>query len=236
MTALGLDLNQGGAGEIAALERALIKVEGRLEDAGDDDYEKGKATDQRRALQADLHIKILERNNLETAQGKLADAYSRRVAQYKHEADVRVRAHIEGLEGPARINAWAATYEALWNPAYARVALAEGIHQDLVGEFTDYAKMVGSLEVDRTGLPIPDEKMETFLKDTATKFKATMDRYHRAQAADYARTANDRAAQPAPVTAPGGGAPPAASPQPDSNSLTEVYRQARVRLEMERRS
>ena len=237
MQALGLDLGRGGEGEIAKLERALIKVEGLLEVAGDDEYEKGKATDQRRAFQADLHILRLERANLKQSQSEFARDYDARVTKYRREADARIAAHMEGLEAPQRILAHAASYEALWNPTYTRVGMAEGIDAASIPDFTDYAKMVGSLEVDRTGLPIADEKMEAFLKDTAQKYLGLVDRHHRAQAATYARTAAERAAQPAPAAAPGwAGSPPAASPQPDQNSLTEVYKQTRTRLELERRA
>ena len=237
MQALGLDMGHGGDGEIAKLERSLIKVEGLLEIAGDDEYEKGKATDQRRALQADLHILRLERTNLKQSQAELAGDYDARVAKYRREAEARIAAHMEGLEAPQRILAHAASYEAMWGPAYSRVGMAEGIDAASIPDFTDYAKMVGSLEVDRTGLPIADEKMESFLKDTAQKYLGIVDRHHRAQAATYARTATERAAQPAPAAAPAGpGGPPAASPQPDQNSLTEVYKQTRVRLELERRA
>jgi len=239
MQALGLDLGENGAGEIAALERALIEVDGvlKLENVKNDDYERGLATDRRRGIQADLRILQLERSNLEIKQSKLAQAYEGRVTKYRREAEARIAAHMEGLEAPGRILAHAATYEALWNPAYTRVGMAAGIDAASIPDFTDYAKMVGSLEVDRTGLPIADEKMETFLKDTAQKYLGIVDRHHRAQAATYARTAAERAAQPAPAAAPAGpGGPAAASPQPDQNSLTEVYKQTRTRLELERRA
>lgn len=233
LVALGLDIKKGGAGEIATLQRELIELEGvlKLDAIKNDDYERNQKLDQQRALRSELSIKQLERERLESSQEKLGKKYDDRVARYAREADGRINAHLEGLHAPRRIMAHATAYAALWGPAYSRVGLAEGIHPDLIPDFTEYAQMVGGLEVDRTGEAIPDEQMEPFLKGVATRFKATVDKHHRAQAADYARTATDRAAQPAPVAVPAGaGAPPALSPQSDPNPLNAVYAEARRNL------
>lgn len=237
LVALGSDLVERGAGEIAALERQLLQLEGVLElDAiKNDDYERNLKLDQQRSLKADLSLKLSERDRLESKQEKLDRAYTERRNKYAREADARINAHLEGLEAPARVQAYAAQYEAMWGPAYTRVGLAEGLHQDLIPDFTAYAQMLGGLEVDRTGAAIPDAQMEPFLKDAASKFKATMDKYHRAQAADYARTATARAGQPAPIAIPAGpGGPPAASPQADPNPLNAVYAEARRNLAINR--
>jgi hypothetical protein len=61
-----------------------------------------------------------------------------------------------------------------------------------------------------------------------------MDKYHRAQAADYARTASDRAFQPAPIAVPAGPGGPPALPSADTNPLTAVYAETRQRLAIER--
>jgi len=238
LAALGADMVERGAGEIAALERQLVQLEGVLElDAvKNDDYERNLKLDQKRALTSDLQIKLLERERLESRQEKLDRLYTDRRNRYIREADSRIDAHLEGLQGPARVQAYAAQYEATWGPAYARVGQAKGIATASIPDFTRYAQMVGSLEVDRTGAAIPDERMETFLAATADEYLAMVDRHHRAQAADYARTAAERAAQPAPLAVPAGPGGPPAIPAADPNPLNAVYAEARRNLAINRAS
>lgn len=232
LAALGADLVERGEGEIAKIERELMELEGvlKLDAVKNDDYERNLKLDQQRALRSDLSLKLSERDRLESKQERLGKNYDARVAKYAREADGRINAHLDGLEAPARILAHAAATSALWEPAFSRVALAEGLNQDLIPEFTDYAKMLGGLEVDRTGAPIADDQMDTFLKNAAVRFKGMVDKHHRAQAADYARTAAERAAQPAPLAVPAGSPPAALPPQADPNPLTAVYAEARRNL------
>ena len=116
-----------------------------------------------------------------------------------------------------------------WPGAVSRVAAANLIPQDFVGDFDAYARQVAQASLNNPSFVITD--VDQFLVGVAKTYLERLDRYHRAQAARYGQAAAARAASPAPV-GPAGLPSPATAPSNPTpeEAMEEAGRHLRERL------
>lgn len=235
--ALGPDLQRGGQGEIAGLERKLIAAEDHLQrpEVQDDPYAKTAAENSLRDLRADLRTLRLERQELNGNSKELKENYEGRFQQHRQSVQGKVDRYLDQQGEEGRISQRATEFQRVWDPTLARIAQDKGIKSpESLADFTERAKYAALIHLERTGGGIPDAEVESFIAQQADKFLKVMDAHHREKSAEYARVAAERAGQPAPL--PGGGnPPPAAEPGRAPASLKDVYRDTRARLDLHRR-
>jgi len=228
--ALGPDLGQGGKGEIAVLERKLISAEDYLArpEVQADDYLKGTAEQQLRDLRSDLRIVRLERQELSARNRELDQSYTNRYTEHRDQVEQRLSAVQEQIHREARITQESEKFRQAWTPALQRVIQAKGIPANLAKGFEERSKHAVIYSIDsQDGKPI--QNLDEFLGHQADTFIQEMTDFHREKSAEYARTAAERAGQPAPSPA---GAPPAAVETPKSpTSLEDVYKGRRTFLQ-----
>ncbi len=92
-----------------------------------------------------------------------------------------------------------------WPGAVARTVASTGIPQDLKPDFENYAKQMVNAALADPSFELAD--VDSFLTAVAKGYFERLDRYHRAQAAQYGQLAVSRAASPSPSVAPGTPAP-----------------------------
>jgi hypothetical protein len=117
-----------------------------------------------------------------------------------------------------------------WPGALARAIADNKIPQDLVADFGSYAKQVANAAVSNPDFDFAD--VDGFVAAVGKGYMERLDRYHRAQAAQYGSLAVARATSPSPAPPPGTPAPVAPNPQTmtPEEAIMDAERYLRQRL------
>lgn len=238
LEALGKPLTEGGQGDIAKTERAILAAQAKIavaEELGDDGL-KEQAQTALRNLESDLRIQRMDARDLQARQRDLDTSYKERYQDYRGQIEGELQTQQQQAASDARISRGAEEFQPVWDRAVTSQAVAANIPEALRGDFAMMAAQEASLYIDQNGY-IKD--VDGWLKAAAGRYTQRLDTYHRERSAEYARAATERA-NPSPVAPPGQVPPPTAeAPNPQraaANPLAAVYANTRARLEANRRT
>lgn len=234
LTALGADLERGGTGEIATLQRSILQANAKQEMAKTigDEGTQAEATQELRDLKHELSVKKIEAQEARGNIKELDANYKERYGAHRARIEGALTAEKREADSDARITRHAADFQGQWTATSPSAATTAKIPQSLHGDFDRVARLEATHHIDTKG-PIQD--LNVWMAEASTRYMQALDKYHREQSAEYARGAMERAGQPAPT--PGAAPTPAVQQaNPQVLSLKDVYARTTQRLAVNRQS
>lgn len=214
-------------GKITEFEQNILRGEMRLtlpEIANDETgIAASEIREEIREFKAQSRELKADRRELATANQDLNSLYLER--------EENVRGYIRGeIETQAQVNAFQAQASTEWDAGISAVSQRHGFSAEDCAELEDRARDAGIAILDRGQGQIPN--LEQHIETYAQRMKASQDRHHRQQSAEYGAIKTGGSQQPAPAQAPAPGTAPAQAPH--EGGLDAIYKRTRIALRQAR--
>ena len=165
--------------------------------------------DERRTLMSEIATMRQEAMLRVLHNERLDDAFRQRRSQIQDHIAGQYRSRAQEQAFTAELqqieNAEYQRLSTSWPGALTRTIEALKIAPDLKADFESYAKQMANASLADPNFEITD--VDAFMSSVGRQYVGLVDRYHRAQAAQYGTLAQARAASPSPVPGPGTPAP-----------------------------
>lgn len=212
---------------VAAAAKEIEKLQYwlQLPQVAENEFEKATYQASLANMRAEYQARRLEAQSLDLENRDLRADYAARQNYYRTQItqhyESQARSQREQQEYQTQVTRHAAELEKAWPQALARAIKEHKIPESEVEDFkTDLRNIaLASLEA---GIRVED--LDGFMDREAKRLNERLDRAHRTKAAEYARLAEKRAAQPAPVPS----VVPQVQPSQSGDPLADVYARAEL--------